>query len=74
MLQNRKYSHIWRNIKFSPKAKTEDYSLIKFKNLVVAHSLGGRVGVGGGYGEGGVGRREIMCGCGLRKEREWWWL
>ena len=47
---------------------------IKFKNLVVAHSLGGRVGVWGGYGEGGVGRREIMCGCGLRKEREWWWL
>ena len=27
--------------------------------------------MGGGFGEGGVGR---MCGCGLRKEREWWWL
>ena len=39
---------------------------IKFKNLVVAHSLGDRVGMGGGYGEGGVGRREIMYGCGLR--------
>ena len=53
---------------------TDCYTIIKFKNLVVAHSSGGRVGVWGGYGEGGVGRREIMCGCGLRKEREWWWL
>ena len=40
------------------------------KNLVVAHRLGGRVAMGGageGGREGGVGRREIMCGCGLRE-------
>ena len=50
-----------------------DYFLINLKNLVVAHSLGGRVGMGGGGAMGGA--REG----GVGKSREggdnvWLWL